>query len=318
MNQRSKRVLTLLLTLLLFASAWQTQIFTAQAFTERKSDPSRKDPHYYSGANPFYAGGYTKECTWYVWGRAYEALGTKPKLSTAAAHHWYQENLRTKACSYGAKPKVGAVMVTLKDKSHGHVAFVEKLYNNGTMLISEYNYNVRGGFSTQVIKQLPAGAKRGRAHKVLGYIYVTDETSADSTESKRSVAEAKKEKTEQTPAAAQTTALSDREAAASANGRNESVSARFPMRLTQRTNDDPVWLDAVFSSESDRWERKQEPDADAVPAFQTITDAYADRQSGGAAAWRSCFDCDLEAAANDAFDFALSSAQALIGSEAAA
>ena len=56
--------MTLLLTLLLFVTAWQSSIFTAQAFTLRKAKPSGKDSHYYSRANPFYAGGYLNECTW--------------------------------------------------------------------------------------------------------------------------------------------------------------------------------------------------------------------------------------------------------------
>ena len=241
MKHRSKRTLTLLLTLLLFTSVWQANIFTAQAFSVRRTKPSAKDPHYYSAANPFYAGGYQSECTWYVWGRAYEALGEKPNLPNAAAHCWYRWNASQNACPYGATPKVGAVMVTVKDGSHGHVAFVEELYSNGTMLISEYNYNVRNGFSTQVIRQLPAGARRGRAHKVLGYIYVTDAKAADTTAPKISALKVAKKDAEGFVLSAK------------ASDKTGVTAVKFQVCPADREWESAVWFDAAYSSESGRW-----------------------------------------------------------------
>ncbi len=271
-------MITLLLTLLLLASALPMHLLSAQAFSARKSTPSRKDSHYYSGANPFYAGGYLNECTWYVWGRAYEALGAKPKLSTSAAHHWYQENSRTKAYACGSKPKVGAVMVTKKDGSHGHVAFVEEIYDNGTMLISEYNYNVRGGFSTQVIKQLPAGARRGRAHKVLGYIYVTEAKPAETSAPQNRAEEAKKENAAQTAADASNKTEAGKAATGSAQNREETAAARFPTWLTERLGSDPIWRDATVSAEPDPWKRpvsKPEQEPETTPSFWKITNVLA-------------------------------------------
>ena len=241
MKLRAKRLLAILLTLLMAASVLPMQCLTAQAFTVRKSDPSGKDSHYYSKANPFYAGGYTKECTWYAWGRAYEALGAKPALSTSAAHHWYQENARTKACSYGTAPKAGAIMVTVKDKSHGHVAFVEELYSNGTMLISEYNYNVRGGFSTAVIPQLSAGSRRGRAHKVLGYIYVAKAKPADTTAPTI------------TDFAVTNKNITGFTLTAKASDKVGVTAVKFKVRTENQSDKEALWFDAVYSAKDSCW-----------------------------------------------------------------
>lgn len=223
------------------ASVLPVQCLTAQAFSVRKSDPSGKDSHYYSKANPFYAGGYTKECTWYAWGRAYEALGAKPALSTSAAHHWYQENTRTKACSYGSTPKAGAIMVTAKDKAHGHVAFVEELYSDGTMLISEYNYNVRGGFSTAVIRQLSAGSRRGRAHKVLGYIYVAKAKPADTTAPTIDAYKATKK------------TASGFKLSAKASDKVGVTAVKFRVQAKGQTKQEATWFDGVYSAKTDSW-----------------------------------------------------------------
>ncbi|MBQ9551485.1 MAG: CHAP domain-containing protein [Clostridia bacterium] len=240
MKQGLKRKLAFLLTLLLLLSAVPLNILTAQAFAVRTTKPSSKDSHYYSGANPFYAGGYLNECTWYAWGRAYEALGFKPNLSTAAAHCWYRYNTSQKACPYDTKPKAGSIMVTVKDGKHGHVAFVEELYKDGTMLISEYNYGVRSGFSTQVIKQLSAGERRGRAHKVLGYIYVIDSKPADKTAPTITALKVA-EKTEE-----------DFALAARAKDNVGVTAVKFKVRTADQDWQDGVWFDAS-RSENGGW-----------------------------------------------------------------
>ena len=132
-------------------------------------------------------------------------------------------------------------MVTVKDGSHGHVAFVEELYSNGTMLISEYNYNVRSGFSTQVIKQLPAGARRGRAHKVLGYIYVVEAKPADTTAPKLSGFKATKKTTD------------GFRLAAKASDETGVTAVKFQVCTEDQSWKDGVWFDGVRSSKNGCW-----------------------------------------------------------------
>lgn len=39
---------------------------------------------------------------------------------------------------------------------YGHVAIVEKVYNSGSIKISEYNYNVPLGYGTRIISKSSA------------------------------------------------------------------------------------------------------------------------------------------------------------------
>lgn len=113
------------------------------SFTKRTIAPSKSDKHYYSD-NIFYQCGYgMPNCTCYAWGRAYELLGKKPKLSTRNAENWYVAN---DGYVRSSKPRVGAIACWRKGKvgngsdGAGHVASVEEVYSNGDFLASESNY----------------------------------------------------------------------------------------------------------------------------------------------------------------------------------
>lgn len=60
---------------------------TAFAYSARTTAPVANNSYYYSSANPFYSAGFTGNCTWYAWGRAYEILGTSPSLSSMMLVH---------------------------------------------------------------------------------------------------------------------------------------------------------------------------------------------------------------------------------------
>ena len=83
-------------------------------------------------------------CVGYAWGRAYEAWGIKPKLSRANAEDWwaYKDGYKR-----GQTPKVGSVICWRKGKAGysadgaGHVAFVERVNKDGTILVSNSNYS---------------------------------------------------------------------------------------------------------------------------------------------------------------------------------
>lgn len=83
-------------------------------------------------------------CVGYAWGRAYEAWGTKPKLSKGNAEDWYGYKDGYKR---GSTPKVGSVICWRKGKAGyskdgaGHVAFVEKINKDGTIVVSNSNYS---------------------------------------------------------------------------------------------------------------------------------------------------------------------------------
>ena len=84
-------------------------------------------------------------CVGYAWGRFMEILGSTPKLSRNNAESWYP-NI-SDGYDRGNYPKLGSVIcwsagvVGNGDDGAGHVAIVEKIYNDGSILISQSGYN---------------------------------------------------------------------------------------------------------------------------------------------------------------------------------
>ena len=101
------------------------------AFTPRLNAPSYSSSYWYS-ANPFYQSGYGN-CTGYAWGRFYEILGSKPKLSLTNAENWWSHN---DGYERGQTPRLGAVICWRKGKAGvsgdgaGHVGIVEQINGN--------------------------------------------------------------------------------------------------------------------------------------------------------------------------------------------
>jgi surface antigen len=83
-------------------------------------------------------------CVGYAWGRFMEILGRQPKLSLGNAELWYGH--RSDGYKRGKTPRLGAVICWRKgvvgDPSDGagHVAIVEKINDDGTLVISESGY----------------------------------------------------------------------------------------------------------------------------------------------------------------------------------
>lgn len=104
-------------------------------------------------------------CVGYAWGRWREALGTTPKLSMNNAEVWY---LNTKdGYKRGKTPKLGAVACWRKgvagngNDGAGHVAIVEKVYSDGSILTSNSAY----GGSRFYTKKIAKG------YKLSGYVF---------------------------------------------------------------------------------------------------------------------------------------------------
>ena len=74
------------------------------------------------------------QCTWY-------AKKRRPDLPNGLgnANTWYVR-AGVKGFSVGSKPRVGAVGTTTQGR-YGHVVYVERVYRNGKIRISEMNFN---------------------------------------------------------------------------------------------------------------------------------------------------------------------------------
>lgn len=84
-------------------------------------------------------------CVGYAWGRAYEAWGQKPRLSRANAENWYPNT--SDGYKRGKTPKIGSIICWRKGKAGyaadgaGHVAFVEQVNADGSIVVSNSNYS---------------------------------------------------------------------------------------------------------------------------------------------------------------------------------
>lgn len=112
------------------------------------SAPSKTNKYYISTKWKQYPGpGYNKcemyvngsclpNCVGYAYGRFMEMAGiTECKLSRDDAKKWYPHT--SDGYSRGMKPRVGAVVCWATRGQYGHVAIVEKVYEDDSILISE-------------------------------------------------------------------------------------------------------------------------------------------------------------------------------------
>lgn len=146
---------------------------TGGGFSRRTTAPEYGNKYYYNGAyNPYaYDQTLIGECTWYVWGRAYEILGQRPNIFTRChAKDIYAYNLNSGAYPYGNEPKLGAI-ACFGPHNHadwtGHVAIVEAVGGDGSVILSEYNFVSRHAFSANRYLN-PTEARTW----VQGYIYL--------------------------------------------------------------------------------------------------------------------------------------------------
>jgi len=100
------------------------------------------DLRYFYDVNPFKAGGYIGQCTWYCWSKAHSKAAAYPernllvtKIPTANAGQWFSI---AKASGYEVSsiPKPDSIAVW----STGHVAYVET-YHDAIVCFSEANWN---------------------------------------------------------------------------------------------------------------------------------------------------------------------------------
>ena len=109
-------------------------------------------------------------CVGYAWGRFMEIMGSTPKLSRGNAEDWWNYKDGYKR---GQTPKLGAVICYRKGKvgtssdGAGHVAIVEKINSDGSIVISESGYK---SFRFRTMT-LPKGYKYFSGYTFQGFIY---------------------------------------------------------------------------------------------------------------------------------------------------
>lgn len=122
----------------------------------------------YGGENPFSVqgnyGSTLPNCTAYAWGRFYEITGTRPTIFTADAECWFAasrtldsdwETMAKSGTAYdgyerGITPRPGAILCwrkgiigndpTILEEDAGHVAIVEQVNKDGSIITSESGY----------------------------------------------------------------------------------------------------------------------------------------------------------------------------------
>ncbi|MGN0454731.1 MAG: RICIN domain-containing protein [Ruminococcus sp.] len=173
MKHRLKKLISSLLSVIMVFGVLTVAPFTVNAasFTPRTTAPDSSNAYYYS-SNPFYQSGYgMPNCTCYAYGRAYELLGSKPRLSTGNAGYWWWYNKNNGIYSYGSTPKLGAIACWDKyDQNQGHVAVVEAIDGN-SVTISESHYKSTF-FDTRTITANSSNYLTSM--RFLGYIYIGD------------------------------------------------------------------------------------------------------------------------------------------------
>ena len=178
----SKKVSAAVLTaVMLFVSVFSmSMIASAASFSPRLSAPSSSNKYYYSNLNVFYKYGYgMPNCTAYAYGRAYEILGSEPKLSWNNAEQWYDYNKSNGYYKYGSTPKVGAIACWSYNGGGGHVAVVEKV-ENGQITFSNSAWSGQN-FYLSYASTSDKNAGGNSWWNFQGYIYLGDFSGSTST-----------------------------------------------------------------------------------------------------------------------------------------
>ncbi len=177
-----KRILSVMLLLILAVTpitamaaftGSRAEVGASSSYKARLTAPSKTNDYYYSNMNIFYSIGYgMPNCTAYAWGRAYELLGTQPKLSLDSAHYWYDYNKEHKYYPYGKTPKLGAI-ACWDNPYGGHVAVVEKITDT-TVTLSHSEWGGRTFFLTEHEVGASNGGAVSSGWKFEGYIYILE------------------------------------------------------------------------------------------------------------------------------------------------
>ena len=161
------------------------------AFKPRTITPTTRDKQYVSQNRGGYSYGaivinkstgfILPNCVGYAWGRAWEILGGKyPNIAPKNAYQWYWQS---HGYTRSQTPRVGAIAVWNRSygQNYGHVAIVEKVWNNGrTMQTSESSYPTRARPAGVVFEEITRSYPFGTAYlPFMGFIYLPVEGAVD-------------------------------------------------------------------------------------------------------------------------------------------
>lgn len=147
-------------------------------FKERLTAPKKDNKYYYSKLNFDYPN-LVDQCVWYAWGRLME-LGIPyiemiKKIPRSNAENWYSDTTFEKRTF----PSAGDVLCYSSGKIHykkdgmGHVAIVEHVYDDLTILISESGANMK--FKTRKVKPPYKYYLKSKVdHKLDGFIHALE------------------------------------------------------------------------------------------------------------------------------------------------
>ena len=100
------------------------------------SDGIEGNPYWYD-YNPFTLAGYPlPNCTTYCWGRWYEITGEYPELPLGNANTWF-DDAKEMGKKTGQTPQLGAIICMWYLGAGGHVAIVEQINDDGSIVVSE-------------------------------------------------------------------------------------------------------------------------------------------------------------------------------------
>lgn len=148
-------------------------------YVKRLTEPSATDKNWIHMSK----GGYNKcilikgnsclpNCTGYAWGRWRELLGKDHNLSVNQAEVWFKKN---DGYERGQTPKLGAVICYAKGDPNnykdgaGHVAIVEEIKDDGSIIIGQSGSNSTKKFWTQTLKP---PYSYGTGYTLQGFIYI--------------------------------------------------------------------------------------------------------------------------------------------------
>lgn len=159
----------------------------SKTYKARTTAPSKTDKNYLH----INKGGYNycilvsgksvlPNCVGYAWGRWRELLGKYHRLSRNNAEVWFTN--KNDGYKRGKTPKLGAVICWSKGKvgvgsdGAGHVAIVEKIYSDGSILTSNSAWNGARFYTKKIAK----GYKLN-GYKFQGFIYPPVEFTSTTT-----------------------------------------------------------------------------------------------------------------------------------------
>ncbi|MDO5560720.1 MAG: CHAP domain-containing protein [Oscillospiraceae bacterium] len=165
--------------IILLSNTTTIHAFTADNYVSRLTEPSNDTSaeeyrYYYSNENAFASIGYgIPNCTAYAWGRAFELLGEKPKLTNGNAGRWYTYNINNGYYAYGSQPKLGAVACWDNyDNINGHVAVVEQVHTESGFITTSESQWQQLSFALYTYQN--DSSDHMSRYRFLGYIYIDD------------------------------------------------------------------------------------------------------------------------------------------------